>query len=154
MHRWVRTHERLFLALFLPFLVFGAAAASVGPWRDGDSDTRLMIALAWIVPVVGLGAYQVLLWWRGRLVITDPDERELARERNARNGKRWLWPAVGLGLGLNAAGGHVMAVVSGLVGGAVLAMAPGLLYTAFVLRPDEHVGEHLDAGPFNRSSAD
>jgi hypothetical protein len=154
MQRWVRQHERLYLALFLPLIVLVTAGVSIDAWLNADRTTRLTIALAWIVPVVGLGAYQVLLWWRGRLVITDPDERELARERNARNGKRWLWPAVGIGLGLNAAGGHVMTIISGLVGGAVLAMAPGLLYTAFVLRPDEHVGEHLDAGPFNRSSAD
>jgi hypothetical protein len=152
MHRWVRTHERLFFSLFLPFIVLGAAGASLDGWLDAGRDARLTIALAWLVPLVSLGVYQLVLWRRGRLIITDPDERVIARERNARIAKVWMWPAMGLAAGLSGIGGAAHAVISGVLGGVMLAFTPLVLYIVFVIHADEHAGEHLDAGPLNRSS--
>jgi hypothetical protein len=143
MTRWARDHERLFISLFMAVVIAAAVGAGVDAWGDADGETRLAIVLAWAIPFAGLALYELLLWRRGRLLVTDPEERAIARERNARQARIWIWPAVGLAVVLGVLGGQPQAIVLGMFGGAILAMAPVLLYVAFVLRPDQRVGGKL-----------
>jgi hypothetical protein len=78
----------------------------------------------------------------GRLILRRAEDRERQKEVNAssrRNGPVLL----AIACGVLAIGGLWQHIAAALVGGVFTAVGPVLLWIAFVLRPDEHIGEDL-----------
>ena len=80
---------------------------------------------------------QLVRWRQGRLMILDPEQRELQRAANLQQRSRWMWPAVGVALGLGALGGNFLAVIMAAFASLILGYTPLLLYIVFIIRPDE-----------------
>ena len=135
--RWARGHERLALVGFLCFILGVAVWNNAEAWRDGDQRLRIALAATWILGVSFTAVVQLVRWRQGRLMILDPEQRELQRAANLQQRSRWMWPAVGVALGLGALGGNFLAVIMAAFASLILGYTPLLLYIVFIIRPDE-----------------
>lgn len=125
--------------LFFAFCLVGMGAAAADAFSRGHG-TR--VAVAWIAGIAVVSVVMAVRHAPGRLILRRADDREEQRLKNE-SSRSWSWPIVCLVVVVAAAGGAARDVAFGALGGALTAMAPVLLWVAFVLRPDEHPGADL-----------
>jgi hypothetical protein len=143
--RFVLRHERFFLTTFL---VAGIAVCAIASWmafRDGDTAQRVGMVVAAAVGLAGTAVHQFVLWRRGEFIVLDPEQRERNRERNTRTGIPVAYALVGAFLIAAVVLEDLRVLILPLLGGATLGITPGLLWVAWVVRPDEQEGRGFTA---------
>lgn len=137
--------ERVFLPAFLLVLVIGLAVIAYVDAPDApDAHARLAAGITWLV-AAGIGTgQQLVLARKGRLILRRAVDRDRARVTNRRWATTWAWALIGIAVALTAVlTGSAKSVLAAAFGGYLAAIAPVMLYIAFVVRPDEHIGEDL-----------
>jgi uncharacterized protein (DUF2062 family) len=79
---------------------------------------------------------------KGRLILRRPEDRERQRATNEAS-MRWTPLLLGVIIGATVVGGAAQPIAFSALGGVLTAIAPVMLWIAFVLRPDQRPGEVL-----------
>ena len=134
--------ERVLLPLILLVLALGLVYIAYD--EAGDGRTRLIAGIVFAISAAAATLQQVASARAGTLIVRRAAEREARQAANRRAAPFWVIGAVAV---TAIAGGlvadNVKAVVTAGLAGYIWAITPVLLYIAFVIRPDEHVGEDL-----------
>jgi hypothetical protein len=137
--RWAREHERAFLTTFFALVLLALGFFAVRAALDGHATE---VVVAWAATFAAVSAWMLVRHRSGRLILRRVEDRRRQAEINAAS--RRLAPLL-LGVPLVILGlfGLDRHVVYAVLGGAFTAIAPVMLWIAFVLRPDEHPDEDL-----------
>jgi Na+/H+ antiporter NhaC len=131
--RWASEHERAFLTSFFTLVLLATGFVAVRAALDGHATE---VIVAWAGAFAATAAAMLIRHRSARLILRRPEDRRRQAEINEASMRvaplLLLVPLVILAL--LGFGRHVFFA---MIGGAFTAIAPVMLWIAFVLRPDE-----------------